>query len=250
MALILDGKESSKILKEQTKEKIDKYRQELFKKCPVSPKVNSIPILHIIVVGDNQASNIYIKNKIRACDEVGIGHIVHQFNEHTLTSEIVNLISQLNTMESVSGIIVQLPLPEHMDEMKIINSIDPSKDVDGFTTECAGELYLGQNPLYYPATAKGIIDLLDLYYDKLDYGDKKCVIVGRSNIVGKPIAMLMLERNFTVTICHSKTRNLKEECKQADVLIVAIGKPKFIDETYLKENAIVIDVGINRDKKW
>lgn len=201
--------------------------------------------LVIVQVGDNPASNTYIKNKVKACEYVGVECEVKHFEESITEEKLLDEIDVLNEDESVNGIIVQLPLPEHIFEWRVVERIKPIKDVDGFTKISAGRLMHGGR-LFVPATPLGIVKLLEKYNIETD--GKECVIVGRSNIVGKPMALLMLDKNATVTITHSHTKNLKEVCKRADILIVAIGKPKMINREYVKEGAIVIDVGINRDE--
>lgn len=205
------------------------------------------PKLCVIQIGDNPASNTYIKNKTKACEELGIAHTTYHLPVDVETVELAGLISRLNHDDSVHGILLQLPLPKHLDEQYFPSLIAPDKDVDGFHYENAGLLFQGcDDDVLMPCTPNGIMDILD-YYD-IDVAGKECVVVGRSNIVGKPIAMMLLQADATVTICHSNTKNLKEVCKRADILICAIGKPKFFDEEYVKEGAVVIDVGINRDE--
>ena len=201
--------------------------------------------LVIVQVGDNPASNTYIKNKVKACEYVGVECEVKHFEESITEEKLLDEIDVLNDANSVDGIIVQLPLPEHIVEGRVTNGIKPIKDVDGFTNINAGRLMHG-GCLFFPATPLGIATLLEKYNIETD--GKECVIVGRSNIVGKPMALLMLDKNATVTITHSYTKNLKEVCKRADILIVAIGKPKMINREYIKEGAVVIDVGINQDE--
>lgn len=202
--------------------------------------------LVIVQVGDNPASNTYIKNKIKACEYVGVECEVKHFKENISETELCGHIARLNGDKSVDGIIVQLPLPPHIIERRVLSVIRPKKDVDGFTDKNAGRLMHDYPFGYIPATPLGI-KLLLLKYN-IDVEGKECVIVGRSNIVGKPMAHLMLEMDATVTIAHSHTKNLKEVCKRADILIVSIGKPKMINREYIKEGAVVIDVGINRDE--
>lgn len=203
--------------------------------------------LAIIQVGNDDASSTYIRNKKKACEYVGICMETYHFDANVNTQMIVDLIKDLNDNDSITGILVQLPLPRHMDEEKIINAINPLKDVDGFTFVNSGRLarnYKGTHLV--PCTPKGIMALLE--YNQLDVTGSNCVVVGRSNIVGRPMAELLTKANATVTLCHSYTKNLKEICKQADVLVCAIGMPKFFTAEYIKDGAIVIDVGMNRDK--
>lgn len=195
------------------------------------------------MVGNNPASEIYVRNKRKACAEVGIKEELYQFAENTSEEEILNCIIKLNNDESINGIMVQSPLPNHLDEDKIMNYIVPEKDVDGFGISSLG--YLASNEeKFISATPYGIIKLLE--HENISLAGKNVVIVGRSKIVGRPLALAMLNRDATVTIAHSKTKNLKDITKEADILVVAIGKANFINEDYIKQDAIVIDVGINR----
>jgi methylenetetrahydrofolate dehydrogenase (NADP+)/methenyltetrahydrofolate cyclohydrolase len=203
------------------------------------------PCLAVIQVGNNPASSTYVNNKIKACKEIGFISDSYHFTDNLTEEELLNIISALNHDEAVNGILVQLPLPEHIDETKVINAISPDKDVDAFHPYNVGRLMTG-NAEFLPCTPAGIMELLKRY--NIDIAGKECVVVGRSNIVGKPIAHLLLQQNGTVTVCHSKTTNLKEVCKRADILICAIGKAKFFNADYVKPGAVVIDVGINRDE--
>lgn len=206
--------------------------------------------LHVIQVGNDPASSVYIRNKERACEKVGIQSVTHHIDEDVEKHEVINLINELNNDDSVTGILVQLPLPDKFNEMdvfEITNAVKYTKDVDGFTAMNTGLLPLlgiGNGTNIIPCTPFGILSMLKTYH--IETNGKNCVIVGRSNIVGKPMAQLMLNEDATVTVCHSHTKNLKEICKQADILICAIGKPMFFDEEYVKEGAVVIDAGINR----
>lgn len=203
--------------------------------------------LAIIQVGNDDASYTYIRNKKKACEYVGMSMETYHFDADVNTQMIVDLIKDLNNNDSVTGILVQLPLPQHMDEEKIINAIDPLKDVDGFTFINSGKLARNYRGIHLaPCTPKGIMTLLE--YNQLNIAGSNCVVVGRSNIVGRPMVELLTKANATVTLCHSYTRNLKEICKQADVLVCAIGIPKFFTAEYIKDGAIVIDVGMNRDE--
>lgn len=199
--------------------------------------------LCVIQVGDDPASSVYVGNKQKACQYIGIESDVIKLEDTVDEKDVIDIICELNDDDSVNGILVQLPLPEHFDERRILTSISPEKDVDGFHPINVGNMHLG-NETFIPCTPLGILHILD-YYD-IDIAGKECVVVGRSNIVGKPMAMLLLKDNGTVTICHSKTKNLKEICKRADILVCAIGKPKFFNEEYVKNGAVVIDVGIHR----
>lgn len=230
--VLIDGKTVAQKVRDEVKENVQK---DDF----IYP-----PHLTIIRVGDDPASATYVKNKTKASQEVGIEVEDIYFTECTQKS-LESLIENLNYEETVDGILVQLPLPSYLDSDKILNLINPKKDVDGFTDTNMGKLFANKK-CTVACTPAGIMRLLDEY--NIEIEGKKVVIVGRSNIVGKPMAALMLNRNATVTICHSKTKNLKEECLQADILIVAIGRPKFITADMVKEGAVVIDVGINRDE--
>jgi len=201
--------------------------------------------LAVVVVGNDPASKIYVNNKKKACESVGIKSLEYNLPEEVSEAELLNLIDYLNIAECVHGILVQLPLPKHINKDKVLERIIPAKDVDGFTAINTGKLWQGTYDIA-PCTAIGIIEMLD-YYD-IDIAGKNCVIVGRSNIVGKPLAALLLERNATVTICHSKTEDLYKHTSKADILISAVGKPKFITWGLVKKGAVVIDVGINRDE--
>lgn len=232
MAEIIDGKKISTELKDEVKEKVTALKE---KGIDVT--------LAVILVGNDPASTVYVGNKKKACEYTGIISKSFELPEETTEDELLKLIDDLNKDETVNGILVQLPLPKHIDEDKVIRSINPDKDVDGFHPESVGRLSIGA-PGFVSCTPAGIIHLLKRSNTELDGAN--VVVVGRSNIVGKPMAMLLLRENATVTICHSHTKNLKEVCKRADVLVVAIGQPKFIDADYIKEGATVIDVGIHR----
>ncbi|MBP3233005.1 MAG: bifunctional methylenetetrahydrofolate dehydrogenase/methenyltetrahydrofolate cyclohydrolase FolD [Eubacterium sp.] len=232
MAEIIDGKKISTELKDEVKEKVTALKE---KGIDVT--------LAVILVGNDPASTVYVGNKKKACEYTGIISKSFELPEETTEEELLKLIDELNKDEAVNGILVQLPLPKHIDEDKVIRSINPDKDVDGFHPESVGRLSIGA-PGFVSCTPAGIIHLLKRSNTKLDGAN--VVVVGRSNIVGKPMAMLLLRENATVTICHSHTQNLKEVCKKADVLVVAIGQPKFIDAEYIKKGATVIDVGIHR----
>ena len=231
MRKLMNGKEVAERIKSQVKDEITELGLK--------------PTLAVIVVGDNPASKVYVNNKKKACEQVGIESLECIFQEDVTEAELIQIIDELNDSACISGILVQLPLPEHINPEVVIERIAPEKDVDGFTAVNTGKLWLGKYDLA-PCTALGIIELLDYY--NIDIAGKHCVIVGRSNIVGKPVAALMLERNATVTVCHSKTQNLSDITRQADILISAVGKPKFITWGMVKEGAVVIDVGINRDE--
>ncbi|MCQ2523985.1 MAG: bifunctional methylenetetrahydrofolate dehydrogenase/methenyltetrahydrofolate cyclohydrolase FolD [Lachnospiraceae bacterium] len=231
---LIDGKKISAQIKDELKEKVAALKE--------SGKEVS---LAVIQVGADPASSIYVNNKKKACEYIGIKSLSFEIDENASEDELLGLIDRLNADDSVNGILVQLPLPKHMDENKVIERISPLKDVDGFHVQNVGALCVGKKG-YVSCTPAGVIELLKR--SDVEISGKHCVIIGRSNIVGKPMALLMLRENATVTVCHSKTANLKEICKEADILIVAIGKPKFITADYVKDNATVIDVGIHRDE--
>lgn len=234
MAMIIDGKTISAQIKDELKEKAAKKREA---------GVNVT--LAVIQVGDDPASSVYVRNKKKGCEYIGIGSESYELPEQTSQEELLKLIDELNHKEEINGILVQLPLPPHIDEDTIIKAIDPKKDVDGFHPQSVGALCIGQ-PGFVSCTPAGIIQLLKR--SQIAIEGKECVVLGRSNIVGKPMAILLLRENATVTIAHSRTKNLKEVTKRADILIVAIGRPKMITADYIKEGAVVIDVGINRDE--
>ena len=234
MATIIDGKRISNEVKEDLKKQVEKLTQ----------KGVSLT-LAVVLVGNDKASAVYVGNKQKACDYIGIKSLTFEMPEETTEEELLSLVNELNIREDVNGILIQLPLPKQIDEDKVIRAIDPKKDVDGFHPQSVGALSIGQKG-YVSCTPAGIIELLKR--SNIEIEGKECVIVGRSNIVGKPMAMLMLRENATVTICHSKTKDLKEVTKRADILIVALGKPRFITKEYVKEGAVVIDVGIHRDE--
>ena len=227
----IDGKVISQAVKDELKERVK------------SEGIDAS--LAVIQVGTDPASTVYVGKKKKACEYIGIRSLAFELPEETSEEELLELVRELNEREDVDGILVQLPLPAHMDEDKVIRTIDPKKDVDGFHPQSVGALSIGQ-PGFVSCTPAGIIQLLKR--SGVEIEGKECVIVGRSNIVGKPMALLMLRENATVTICHSRTKHLKEVTKRADILIVAIGKPKFITKEYVKEGAVVIDVGIHRNE--
>lgn len=234
MAIIIDGKRISQEIKDELKDKVEALKA-----------VGKKAALAVVQVGNDPASCVYVNNKKKACAYIGIESLSYELEEETTEEELLELIKRLNEDEKVHGILVQLPLPKHINEDKIIQAISPKKDVDGFHPENVGKLVIGEKG-FVSCTPAGVIQLLKR--SNIEIAGKNCVVVGRSNIVGKPMALLMLRENATVTIAHSKTQNLKEFCKTADILIVAIGKPRFITSEYIKEGAVVIDVGIHRDE--
>ena len=234
MANIIDGKQISKDIKEELKAEVASLAAQGRKCC-----------LAVIQVGNDPASSVYVGNKKKACAYVGIESLVYELPEETTEEELLTIIDKLNKDANVHGILCQLPLPKHINEDHVIKAISPKKDVDGFHPQNVGALVIGEKG-FVSCTPAGIIQLLKRSNIEMD--GKHCVVVGRSNIVGKPMSLLMLRENATVTICHSHTKNLKEICKEADILIVAIGKPQFIDKEYVKDGAVVIDVGIHRDE--
>ncbi|MBQ1802907.1 MAG: bifunctional methylenetetrahydrofolate dehydrogenase/methenyltetrahydrofolate cyclohydrolase FolD [Lachnobacterium sp.] len=234
MTRLIDGKQISTDIKESLKVEVAKLKEK---------GINCV--LAVIQVGEDPASKVYVRNKKRACEYIGIESISYELPEKTTQEELLEIIDKLNDDEKVNGILCQLPLPKHIDEDVVIKRISPQKDVDGFHPENVGALVIGQKG-FVSCTPAGIIELLKR--SNIDIDGKHCVIVGRSNIVGKPMALLMLRENATVTVCHSHTKNLKGITKTADILIVAIGKPKFINEEYVKDGAVVIDVGIHRQE--
>lgn len=231
---IIDGKKISKDIKDELKKKVADY------------KVKGIEItLAVIQIGDDPASTVYVRNKKKACEYIGINSQSYELPKDTSEEELLELIDKLNNDPAVNGILVQLPVPDYIKPMNVINAIAPEKDVDGFSPYSVGCLNLGVKG-FLSCTPAGIVELLNRSNIEID--GQHCVIVGRSNIVGKPMASLMLNNNATVTITHSHTKNLKEICKTADILIVGLGKKGFITSEYVKEGAVVIDVGIHRDE--
>lgn len=233
MAYIIDGKKISQEIKDELKTRVEVLKEQ-----------GKTGALAVIQVGNDPASSVYVRNKKNACAYIGIESLSYELEESTTQEELLQLIDKLNQDENVKGILVQLPVPKHIDEDAIIRGIAPEKDVDGFHPQSVGAMMIGQDG-FLPCTPAGIIQLLKR--SNVEIAGKNCVVIGRSNIVGKPMAMLMLRENATVTITHSRTQNLKEICKQADILIVAIGKPQYITAEYVKEGAVVIDVGIHRN---
>ena len=235
MALIIDGKKISKEIKDELKEKVTALKGE-----------GKNIALAVIQVGEDPASSVYVNNKKKACEYIGIESLSFHLPETITEEDLLEKIKELNQDEKVNGILVQLPLPKHIDEDKVIKTIAPEKDVDGFHPQSVGALSIGQKG-FVSCTPAGVIQLLKR--SGIEIAGKECVVIGRSNIVGKPMALLLLRENGTVTIAHSRTANLKEVAKRADILVVAVGKPKMIDSSYIKEGAVVIDVGIHRNEE-
>lgn len=233
MAQLIDGKMISAQIKDELKEEVAKMNSQ-----------GTTVTLAVILVGQDPASCVYVRNKKRACEYIGIRSISCEMPEETTQEELLAKIRELNQDDSVDGILVQLPLPAHINEDAVIDAIDPAKDVDGFHPRSVGTLCIGK-PGFVSCTPAGIIQLLKRSGVAIE--GKHCVVVGRSNIVGKPMSLLLLRENGTVTICHSRTKNLKDICRSADILVCAIGKPKFFTEEYIKDGAVVIDVGIHRN---
>ncbi len=234
MAQIINGKLIAQTIKDELKAEVAELK-----------KAGKSCCLAVIQVGKDPASSVYVSNKKKACEYIGINSLAYELPEETTEEELLTLIDKLNDDDKVHGILCQLPLPRQINEKTILNRISPKKDVDGFHPQNVGALVVGDFG-FVSCTPAGIIELLKR--SNVEIEGKQCVVIGRSNIVGKPMALLMLRENATVTICHSKTQNLKEICKEADILIVAIGKPLFVTKDYVKDGAVVIDVGIHRDE--
>ena len=232
---ILDGKKVSAKVREDLKLEVDNLKKEGIK-----------PKLAVIMVGNDPASKVYVRNKNKACEEIGIEYEEFLLDEKTTMEELLNVIDNLNKNQNIDGILLQSPIPKHLDINKAFRAILPEKDVDGFHPINAGKLSIGEK-CFVPCTPHGVVKIMEEY--NIETEGKNVVIVGRSNIVGKPLIQCMLQKNATVTVCHSKTRNLEEFTKKADILIVAIGKQKFITENMVKEGAVVIDIGINRNEE-
>lgn len=232
MYQIIDGKKIAQEIKDELKEQVARLKEQGTERC-----------LAVIKVGNDPASGVYVNNKKKACEYIGIRSLSYELPEETTQEELLQLIDELNGREDVNGILVQLPLPGTIDENQVLLAISPKKDVDGFHPVNVGNLSIGR-PGYVSCTPAGVIQLLKR--SGIEIEGKECVVIGRSNIVGKPMAMLLLRENATVTVCHSRTRNLKEIAARADILVAAVGKPKLIDAGYVKEGAVVIDVGIHR----
>lgn len=235
MAEIIDGKAVSAKVRAQIKEDSSEFEKSTGIK----------PGLAVIIVGEDPASKIYVRNKAKACEEVGFYSEVYELPEDTTERALLDLVHSLNHNNLIHGILVQSPLPKHLDEALIVNNISPEKDVDAFHPENVGRIMIGEYS-FLPCTPAGIMELMAQY--KIDISGKDCVVIGRSNIVGKPMAMLLLHANGTVTVCHSRTADLAQHTKRADIVVVAVGKPKFLKGDMIKEGAVVIDVGMDRDE--
>ncbi|MDK2932348.1 MAG: methylenetetrahydrofolate dehydrogenase / methenyltetrahydrofolate cyclohydrolase [Clostridiales bacterium] len=231
-AKIISGKQVAARIKESLKNEVGLLKSK-----------GILPGLAVVIVGSDPASRIYVNSKKKACEEIGIYSEEYALSEETTQEELLRLVRTLNEKKDVHGILVQLPLPNHLNEKEVINTINPDKDVDAFHPINVGKIMLGE-PDYLPCTPAGVMELIK--ESGIDIAGKECVVVGRSNIVGKPQAMLLLQQHGTVTICHSRTKNLKEVCKRADILVVAVGKPQIITGDMIKPGAVVIDVGMNR----
>ena len=234
MAKKIDGKAVAEEVHEQVKREVDRLERK-----------GITPGLAVVIVGDDPASRTYVNNKKKACEKVGIYSEEYALPASTTQEELLALIEKLNQKSDIDGILVQSPLPKGLDEKAIVAAINPQKDVDAFHAENVGRIMIGEFH-FLPCTPAGVMELL--HHEKIAVHGKNCVVIGRSNIVGKPMAMLLLHENGTVTICHSQTKNLKEICSQADILVAAVGKAKFVTADMVKESAVVIDVGMNRDE--
>ena len=232
MAKLIDGKVISAAVKAEVADEVAKLKNQ-----------GITPGLAVIIVGEDPASKVYVANKEKACESIGMASFKYALPENTTEAELLELINKLNNDAKVNGILCQLPLPRHLNEELIINSIVPEKDVDAFHPHNVGKIMIG-NYDFLPCTPAGIMEMLK--YENIDIEGKECVVIGRSNIVGKPMSMLLLHKNGTVTVCHSRTKNLKEVCRRADILVAAVGRANFVTADMVKEGAVVIDVGINR----
>ncbi len=232
MAKLIDGKVISAAVKEQVKKETEELKQK-----------GVTPGLAVIIVGEDPASKVYVANKEKACEQMGFASFKYALPENTTQEELLALVNKLNSDKNVHGILCQLPLPKHLNEELVINTIIPEKDVDAFHPQNVGKIMIG-NYDFLPCTPAGVMEMLA--YENIDITGKECVVIGRSNIVGKPMSMLLLHKNGTVTVCHSRTKNLAEVCKRADILVAAVGIANFVTADMVKEGAVVIDVGINR----
>lgn len=234
MAIIIDGKEVAREKRVQIKNRVEALKSQ-----------GKTVGLAVIIVGENPASRVYVNNKKKGCLEVGIESFEYALPENTTEQELKELVEKLNNDDRVNGILCQLPLPKHINEDAVINTISPKKDVDAFHPQNVGHIMIGDYT-FLPCTPAGVMEMFKFY--NISVSGKKCVVIGRSNIVGKPMAMLLLKENGTVEICHSRTENLKEETLSADILVAAVGKAGFVTEDMVKQGAVVIDVGMNRDE--
>lgn len=234
MAKIIDGKAVSAAVKQRVKEECDRLKAK-----------GVTPGLAVVIVGDDPASRVYVNNKKKACELVGFHSEEYALPEQTTQEELLDLVDKLNADKKIHGILVQLPLPKHLDDKAVIAHIDPNKDVDAFHAENVGKIMIGEYS-FLPCTPAGVMELLAS--ENIEVEGKSCVVIGRSNIVGKPMAMLLLHKNGTVTIAHSRTKNLKEICLGADIIVAAVGIPKFLKGDMVKDGAVVIDVGMDRDE--
>lgn len=235
MAHIIDGKKIAAAARADIAERVKQFEE----------KTGVLPGLAVIIVGENPASQVYVRNKQKACEDAGMYSVVVRMPEETTQDELMAKLEELKNDDKIHGILVQLPLPKHLDEGAVIAAIPPEKDVDAFHAQNAGHIMIGDYD-FLPCTPAGVMTMLK--YENIDIEGKSCVVVGRSNIVGKPMAMLLLHANGTVTVCHSRTKNLADVTRSADILVVAIGKAKFVTGDMIKPGAVVIDVGMNRDE--
>ena len=233
MAVIIDGKSLAKKIRMELKEEVDKLK-----------KKNIYPKLAVIMVGDDKASKVYVKNKSKACEEIGIEYEEFLLDSNITMDELLNLIEELNERKDIHGILLQSPIPKHLDINKAFNKIDYKKDVDGFNPINVGKLVIGEDS-FISCTPYGVIKMLEEYGIEIE--GKNAVVIGRSNIVGKPLAQCLLAKNATVTICHSRTKNIHQITNNADILVAALGRPKYVKDSMVKDGAVVIDVGINRN---
>lgn len=233
-AKILDGKQLSADIKENLRQEVEQIT-----------KTGRTPGLAVVIVGDDPASHVYVRNKKRACELIGIKSFGYELPENTSQDELLELVGTLNQDDNIDGILVQLPLPKHIDEEAVINAIDPGKDVDCFHPFNVGRVMIG-NGIFLPCTPAGVMELIKL--SGIEVEGKECVVIGRSNIVGKPQFLLLLQKNGTVTVCHSRTKNLSDVTRRADILVAAVGRAKMIGADMVKPGAVVIDVGMNRDE--
>lgn len=232
---IIDGKKVSAQVKQEVKNETELLKKEY----------SITPGLAVVIVGDDPASRVYVNNKKKACELVGFHSEEYALSAETTQEELLSLVKKLNEKKDINGILVQLPLPKHLDDKAVIEAINPFKDVDAFHAVNVGKIMLGEYD-FLPCTPAGVMEML--HYYNIEVSGKNCVVIGRSNIVGKPMGMLLLHENGTVTICHSRTKNLAEICSKADILVAAVGKPKFVTADMVKEGAVVIDVGMDRDE--